>query len=121
MCIGFRKATEAKVVRMGGYLVFPTGNKVFVYHVDVGVKYECVGRKKGVSKAGIKGEGLVSFIHSYTGFRVFANAIFEEVRFPLEADHFHPFERVAYFDVSLVPKGNQESVGAKLDVVAHHG
>ncbi len=23
-----RKATEAKVVRMGGYLVFPTGNKV---------------------------------------------------------------------------------------------
>jgi hypothetical protein len=30
VCIVFRKATEAKVVRMGGYLVFPTGNKVFV-------------------------------------------------------------------------------------------
>jgi hypothetical protein len=28
----------------------------------------CGQKKKGVSKAGIKGEGLVSFIHSYTGF-----------------------------------------------------
>ena len=81
----------------------------------------CGQKKKGVSKAGIKGEGLVSFIHSYTGFRVFANAFFEDVRFSLEADHFHPFERVAYFVVSLVSKVNQESVGAKLDVVAHHG
>ena len=82
----------------------------------------CGQKKKGVSKAGIKGEGLVSFIHSYTRFRVFANAFFEEVCFPLEADHFHPFERVAYFVlVSLVSKGNEESVGAKLDVVAHHG
>ncbi len=67
------------------------------------MKYECVGRKKrGGSKAGIKGEGLVSTIHSYTRFRVFANAFFEEFRFPLEADHFHPFKWVAYFVVSLV-------------------
>ena len=59
------------------------------------MKYKCVGRKKGGgSKAGIKGEGLVSSIHSYTRFRVFC--------FPLEADHFYPFERVAYFVVSLV-------------------
>ena len=78
------------------------------------------GRKKGGSKAGVKGKDLISFIHSYTGFRVFANAFFEEVRFPLEAYHFHPFERVVYFLVSLVPEGSQESVGTKLDVVAHH-
>jgi hypothetical protein len=38
----------------------------------------------------------------------------------LEAYHFHPFERVADFLVSLVSKGNQESVGTKLDVIAHH-
>jgi hypothetical protein len=46
------------------------------------MKYECVGRKKkrGGSKAGVKGKDLVSFIHSYTGFRVFANAFFGEVR-----------------------------------------
>ena len=39
----------------------------------------------------------------------------------MEADHFHPFERVADFVVSLVAEGNQESVGAELDVVTHHG
>jgi hypothetical protein len=54
------------------------------------------GWKKGGSKAGVNGKDLISFIHSYTGFRVFANTFFEEVRFPLEAYHFHPFERVAY-------------------------
>ena len=80
----------------------------------------CGQKKEGGSKAGVKGKDLVSFIHSDTGFRVFANAFFEEVRFPLEAYHFHPFERVAYFVVSLVSKGNQESVGTKLDVIAHH-
>ena len=46
------------------------------------MKYKCVGRRRGGSKAGVKGEDLVSFIHSFTGFRVFANAFFEEVRFP---------------------------------------
>ena len=39
----------------------------------------------------------------------------------MEADHFHPFEKVADFVVSLVAEGNQESVGAELDVVTHHG
>jgi hypothetical protein len=39
----------------------------------------------------------------------------------LEADHFHPIKRVANFLVSLAAKGNQELVGAELDVVAHHG
>jgi hypothetical protein len=45
----------------------------------------------------------------------------EEIHFPLEADHFHPIKQVANFVVSLAAKGNQESVGAELDVVAHHG
>jgi hypothetical protein len=39
----------------------------------------------------------------------------------LEADHFHPFKQIADIVVSLVAKGNQESVGAELDVVTHHG
>ncbi len=46
---------------------------------------------------------------------------FKEICFPLEADHFHPFEWVANFLVSLVAEGNQELVGAELDVVTHHG
>ena len=45
---------------------------------------------------------------------------FQEICFPLEADHFHPFKRVANFVVSLVAEGNQESVGADLDVVTHY-
>jgi hypothetical protein len=39
----------------------------------------------------------------------------------LEADHVHPFERVANFLVSLVAKGDQESVCTELVVVTHHG
>jgi hypothetical protein len=39
----------------------------------------------------------------------------------LEADHFHPIKWVANFVVSLAAEGNQEWVGAELDVVAHHG
>ena len=77
--------------------------------------------RQGGSKAGIKGKNLVSFVHSYPGFGVFSNAFFEEICFPLEADHFHPFEQVADFVVSLVAEGNQELVGAELDVVTHHG
>jgi hypothetical protein len=41
--------------------------------------------------------------------------------FPLEADHFHPFERVANFVVSTAAKGNQEPACAELDVITHHG
>ena len=39
----------------------------------------------------------------------------------MEADHFPPFKRVADFVVPLVANGNQELVGAVLDVVSHHG
>ena len=39
----------------------------------------------------------------------------------MEADHFHPFEWVADFVLSLVAEGDKELVGAELDVVAHHG
>ncbi len=46
---------------------------------------------------------------------------FEEIPFPWEADHFHPIKWVANFVVSLSAEGNQELVGAELDVVAHHG
>ncbi len=38
----------------------------------------------------------------------------------MEADCFHPLKEVADFVVSTADKGNQELVGAELDVVAHH-
>jgi hypothetical protein len=47
--------------------------------------------------------------------------VLKKIVFPRVADHVHPFEQVANFVVSLVAKGNQESVGAELDVVTHHG
>ena len=77
--------------------------------------------KKTQSEASVKGEDLVKFVHSYTRLRVFANPFFEEVCFSLEADCFHPLERVVNVVVFLVSEGNQESVCTKLDVVAHHG
>ena len=46
--------------------------------------------------------------------------VFKKKCFLLEAD-LHPFEWVANFAVSVAAKGNQESIGAELDVVAHHG
>ncbi len=82
------------------------------------MKYECGVRG---SEAGIEGKSLVSFVHSYSGFWIFSNTFFEEILFSLEADHFHPIKRVADFVVSLAAKGNQELVGAELDVAAHHG
>jgi hypothetical protein len=41
--------------------------------------------------------------------------------FPWRLIIFHPFKRVANFILSLVAKGNQKLVGAKLDEVAHNG
>jgi hypothetical protein len=38
----------------------------------------------------------------------------------LKADCFHPLKRVAEFVISTAAKGDQESVFAELDVVAHH-
>jgi hypothetical protein len=39
----------------------------------------------------------------------------------VKTDYFHPFEQVASFVVSGAAKGDQELVGTKVDVVAHHG
>jgi hypothetical protein len=46
--------------------------------------------------------------------------VFQGNLFPLEADCSHPLKGVANFVVSTAAKGNQELVGAELDVVAHH-
>ena len=82
------------------------------------MKYEEVG---GVSEAGVKGKGLVGAVDADTRFGVFSDTFFEEVGFALEADGFHPFERVPNFEVSIAAKAKKESVGAESDVVAHHG
>ena len=67
--------------------------------------YNCgTGRKNKKwteSEARVEAEGLVGLVHSYSGLQVFTDAFFEEIRFPLEANHFHPLERVVNFVVSV--------------------
>ena len=43
-------------------------------------------KKRTKSEARFKAEGLVDLVHSYSGLRVFTNALFEEICFPLEAN-----------------------------------
>jgi hypothetical protein len=76
---------------------------------------------EGVSEASVKGKGLVSAVNANARFGVLSDAFLEEVCFALKADRFHPFERVPSFEVTVTAKAEKESVGAKFDVVAHHG
>ena len=75
---------------------------------------------EGVSEASVKGRGLVGTVNTNARFGVLSDAFLEEVCFALKADHFHPFERVPSFEVTVTAKAEKESVGAKFDVVAHH-
>jgi hypothetical protein len=102
---------EAEGVGMGGTMGVPTGNNLVCNMYTGGAG----------SEACIKGKSLVSTVDSHSGHWIFSNAFFEEVCFPLDADHFYPFKPVASFVVSATAKGCQELVSAELDVVAYHG
>ena len=58
-------------------------------------------RRKGKSEAGVKAEGLITVVHSYSGLRVFTNALLKEIHFPLEANLFHPLKWIASIVVSV--------------------
>ncbi len=82
------------------------------------MKYEC-----GVSgsKAGVEGKSLVSSVHSHSGLLIFSNAFFEEKKhFTIRLIISIHLNRLQIL-LSEAAKGNQESVGAELDEVAHHG
>ena len=72
-----------------------------------------------MSKASIKGKRLVSAIDTNVRFGVFSNAFFEEVCFAFKANHFHPFEWVLNFEVTVATKAEEQSVSAEFDVVTH--
>ncbi len=63
---------------------------------------------------------MAGSVYPDSRYRIFADAFFEEICFPLKADHVHPLKQIANFVVSTATKGNQELIGAELDVVAHH-
>ena len=73
-----------------------------------------------ISKAGVKSKGLIRAVYSDPGFKVLSDSLFKEVCFPLEANRLHPFEGVPYPVVAVAPKAEEESIGTKLDVIAHH-
>ena len=73
-----------------------------------------------ISKAGVKSEGLIRAVYSNPGFKVFSDSLFEEVRFSLETNRLHPFERVPNPVVAVAPEAEEESIGTKFDVIAHH-
>ena len=62
-----------------------------------------------MSKASVKGPDLE-----------YSNGFFEEVCFALKANHFHPFEWVPDFEVTVATEAEEQSVRAEFDVVTHH-
>jgi len=73
-----------------------------------------------ISKAGVKSEGLICAAYPNSGFKVLSDSLFKEVRFSLETNRLHPFERVPNLVVAVAPKAEEESIGTKFDVIAHH-
>jgi hypothetical protein len=72
---------------------------------------------EGVSEASVNGKGLVGTVNTNARFGVLSDAFLEEVCFALKADHFHSFERVPNFEVTVTAKAEKEFVGAKFDVL----
>jgi hypothetical protein len=58
------------------------------------------------SEAGVESKGLVRAVNTNTQFGVFVDLFFKEVHLPLQAYHFHPFERIPDFVMMLVPEGD---------------
>jgi len=60
--------------------------------------------REGVSKASVKGKGLVSTVNANIRFGVLSDAFLKEVCFALKANHFHSLERVPNFEVTVAAK-----------------
>ena len=83
------------------------------------MKYKCVGR--GDQKLVLRAKVWSVLSTPTPDFEYSPTSVSKKFVIALEADHFHPFKRIANFVVLLVAKGNQELVSAELDVVTHHG
>ena len=73
-----------------------------------------------ISEAGVKSKGLIRAVYSDPGFEVLSDSFFKEVCLPLEANRLHPFEGVSNPVVAVAFEAEEESIGAKFDVIAHH-
>ena len=68
----------------------------------------------------VESEGLVRAVYADPRFEVFSDSFFKEVRFALETDRLHPFERIANTVVTAISKVDKKSIGTEFNVVAHH-
>jgi hypothetical protein len=73
-----------------------------------------------ISKAGVKSKGLICAVYANPGFRVLSDSLFKEIRFTLETNCLHPFERVPNSVVAVASEAEEESIGTEFDVIAHH-
>ena len=73
-----------------------------------------------ISETGIESEGLIHTIYADPRFGVLSDSLFEEIRFALETNRLHPFERIVNLVVTITPETEKTSIGTEFDVVAHH-
>jgi hypothetical protein len=73
-----------------------------------------------ISEAGVKSKGLILAVYSDPGFEILSDSLFKEVCLPLEANRLHPFEGVSNPVMAVAPEAEEELIGAKFDVIAHH-
>ena len=73
-----------------------------------------------ISEARVKSKGLIRAVYTNPGFEVLSDTLFKKVRFSLETNRLHPFERVPNPVVAVTPEAKEKSIGTKFDVIAHH-
>lgn len=66
-------------------------------------------------------EDLLGSVDSDSTLGVLSHSLLEEVGLSLEGDHLHPLEGVGGFIHLGDVEGGKETVGAELNVLAHHG
>ncbi len=71
-------------------------------------------------KACVESKELVRTVYADPRFEVFSDSFIKEVRFALETDRLHPFERIANSVVTVISKVDKKSIGTEFNVVAHH-
>jgi hypothetical protein len=73
-----------------------------------------------VLETGVESKGLVHTVNTNPRFEVLSDPLFKEVRFALETNRLHPFERVANSVVTVTSKTKKKSISTEFDVIAHH-
>jgi hypothetical protein len=69
----------------------------------------------------IEAEDLSRTFDAHSIFSILSNTFLKEIGFPLQTYCLLPLEPIPGFIVRLASDGDKKLIGAKLDVVTHHG